>query len=254
VRLIALPFWPRLWRESPEQGAGALVLPLALWAVVAAVPGAFGVASSAREGLHEFASYFERNADPLVLEAGRFHLTGDRILRLDGSRSGVTFLIDPENTVPDTEIGAPQYVAVRADRIVVQQPGQRREYRASDVAKLCGEHFRFDGDWLRRSADGWVRTLLLVGYPLFAGFIRVTACAGYAFAVGLLLLLLRGQWIGLGYADCVTVALATSAFTIAADLALTLLGVRVPLLGVFVWPLVMTALGFVALAGAPARS
>jgi hypothetical protein len=252
VRLIALPFWPKLWRESPERGAGAIVLPLALWALAAAVPGAFGVASSVRENLYGFASYFELNADPLVLDHGRFRLTGDRILRIDGSSGGVTVLVDPENTVPDAEIESPQYIAVRADRIVLQQPEQRHEYTAADVAKLCGDDFLFDGAWLRRSADGWIRSLLLVGYPVVAAFVRITACASYAFAVGLLLLLLRGQWIGLGYADCVTVALATSAFTIAADLALTLLGVRVPLLGVVLWPLVMTALGFLVLASRPA--
>jgi hypothetical protein len=250
VRLIALPFWPRLWRESPEHGSGALILPLVLWALAVAVFGAFGVASAAREGVYGFASYFEKNADPLLLDQGRFSLTGERILYLEGKAGGATFLIDPEGTVPDSALKTPQYIAVRSDRVVMQQPGQRREWAAGDVAKLFGDHVLFDADWVRRSADRWVYPLVLVGYPFAAAFLRVATCAGFAFAVGVLLLLLRGQYLGLGYAACVTVALATSAFTMPADLALTLLGVPLSLpRSLVVWPLVMAALGFLALAG-----
>jgi hypothetical protein len=250
VRLVALPFWPRLWRDSPEHGSGALILPLVLWALAVAVFGAFRVASATREGVYGFASYFERNADPLLLDQGRFSLTGDRILNLEGKAGGATLLIDPEGTVPDAAVKTPQYIAVRADRIVLQQPGQRREWTAGDVAKLFGDHVLFDGNWVRRSADRWVYPLVLVGYPFVAAFLRVGLCAAFALAVGVLLLLLRGQWLGLGYAACVTVALATSAFTIPADLALTLLGVPLPFpQSLVVWPFVMAALGFAALAG-----
>jgi Protein of unknown function (DUF1189) len=250
VRLIALPFWPRLWRESPEHGSGALILPLVVWALIAAVPGAFRVASLAREAVYTFASFSERTSDPLLLENGRFSLTGDRILHSQGRDA--TLLVDPEGTVPDSEITTPQYIAVRADRIVLQQPGQRREWAAADVAKLVGDRVLFDGDWFRTRADEWVRPGVLVGYPFAAAFVRVGLCGMYALAAGLLLLLLRGQWIGLDYSACVTVALAASAFTMPADLALTLFGVSLPVFGLFIWPLVVTALGFVALAGSRA--
>ena len=48
------------------------------------------------------------------------------------------------------------------------------------------------------------------------------------------------------------VALAASAFTMPADLALTLFGVSLPMFGLFIWPLVVAALGFAALAGSRA--
>jgi hypothetical protein len=47
----------------------------------------------------------------------------------------------------------------------------------------------------------------------------------------------------------VTVALATSAFTIVADLGLKVLGVELPVKSFVLWPLVMAVLGFVALSG-----
>jgi hypothetical protein len=133
-------------------------------------------------------------------------------------------------------------------------PGQTREWPATEAAKLFGEPTLFDATWVRRAADRWVYPALAVGHPVLVAIGSVAVCAVYACAVGLLLLLLRGQWLGLGYPACVTLALATSAFTIVADLGLKLLGVELPLKGYVIWPLVMTALGFVALAGRGAEA
>jgi len=249
LRLLALPFSPRLWRESPEHGAGALLVPLVVWALAAGVVSGVRIANVARERVYELARDYEANADPLLLDQGRFSLTGERILQLESTDGSSLFLIDPAMTIPDAQLRAESYVVVRADRVVLQQPGQRKEWTPADVARLFGEHVLFDADWLRRAADRWVYPGLLGGFPPIAAFVRVAVCTLYASAVGLLLLLLRGQWLGLGYAQCVTVALATSAFTIAADLALTLFGVELPVRGYVLWPLVMAALGFVALAG-----
>ena len=140
-------------------------------------------------------------------------------------------------------------MVVRADKVVLRQPGQTREWPASEAAKLFGEPTLFDGTWVRRAADRWLYPAVVAGLPVVAAIGDVAVCAAYACAVGLLLLLLRGQWLGLGYPACMTLALATSAFTIVADLGLNLLGVALPLKGYVLWPLVMTALGFVALAG-----
>jgi len=248
VRLVALPFWPRLWRESPELGSGALLVPLLAWSLAGGAVGGLRFAEAARERVYELARDYDANADPLLLDHGRFSLTGPRILRVEGS-DGPIFLIDPAGTVPDAELREPKYVVVRADRIVIQQPGDRRELAPSEIGKAFGEHVLFDGEWLRRAADRWVYPFVLGGFPPLAALARVAQCALYAAAVGLLLLLLRGQWVGLDYGKCVTVALATSASTLAAGLALTLLDVQLPLPGYVVWPALMAALGFVALAG-----
>ncbi len=256
VRWAALPFWPRLWRESAEHDGGWTLLPLGLWALIAGVVFGIRVADAAHVGVYNFATYYEANADPLVLDGGHFSLTGERILRIENPDGSAAILFDPEETVRDDELKGTQSLVVRADKIVLRQPGQTREWPASEAAKLFGDHVLFDGSWVRRAADRWLYPGLATVLPVFAAIGNVAVCGAYACAVGLLLLLLRGQWLGLGYPACVTIALATSAFTIVADLALGVLGVALPLKGYVLWPLVMTALGFVALAGrgAEARS
>src|SRR5215813_15229977 len=117
MRVLALPFWPRLWRESPEQGAGALLVPLVLWALAAGVVSGVRIANVARERVYELARDYEANADPLLLDQGRFSLTGERILQLQSEDGSSLFLIDPATTIPEAQLRATQYVVVRADRV-----------------------------------------------------------------------------------------------------------------------------------------
>src|SRR5262245_39319638 len=109
VRLLALPFWPKLWREAPESGAGAIFVLLALWSLAAAAVFGVHVANGARNALQEAASYYEANADPLQLEGGRFSLAGDRILRFEDPNQSFMVLIDSEETVPEDEITSRNY-------------------------------------------------------------------------------------------------------------------------------------------------
>jgi hypothetical protein len=247
VRLATLPFWPKLWRESPEYGWGAIVGPLLLWILFASVVAGVLAANVTKTVLLQVADYYEREADPLLLEDGKFRVVGERQLRYEDPDRSFVFLIDPENTVSDDELADTEHVVVRADRIRLRQRTQIREMAAEDLARLLGDPVLIDADYLRDVTERFVRPAVMSGYTAVAMFIHVFTCALYSLFVGLLLFLLRGQYLGLSYGACVTVALAVSAATVALDLVLGVAGVDIPLPGILVWPLLMFALGWIAL-------
>jgi hypothetical protein len=248
VRLGALPFWPKLWRESPEYGLGAIVWPLLLWVLVASTIFGLRAAGATRSALMTAADYYEREADPLLLEDGTFRVQGDRLLRYtDG---GMTILIDPEETVSDEELAGTEHIVVRADLIRVRQRTQTREIQAADLSALLGDPVLLDADYMRGATDRLVWPTVAASYAVFATFGNALMCVLYALLVGLPLYLMAGQFAGLRYGPCALIALAVSATTVVLDLVLTLAGIGIPF-PVLVWPLLMLLLGWIAISGRP---
>ncbi len=248
ARLIQLPFRPGLWRQSAEYGLGSIVLPLMLLVLI--VDTGFGIraAARAREAVYAAAAFYEENADPLILEKGRFRIDGERVLFT--THEEITILIDPTYRVADEEITTERYLVVRDDRVIVQQPRQTRVVEAEDVAEFFGEDpLVIDAAFLRQMADGLVYPLVIAGYAVFATCFDFAAWAIYAVVVGGLLLLLRGRRSGLDYAQCAKLALATSAATVVLELVLILLEAEPGVPGPILWPLTMLVLGMLALAG-----
>ena len=131
--------------------------------------------------------------------------------------------------------------------MVVKQPRQTREIEARDLAELIGEPVLFDADWVREMADTYAYLGLILLYATVIPLLDVLACLIYAGVVGAILLMLRGQYLGLPCDACVRIALATSAATVGLDLIATIAGAGLPLPGILLWPLLMLGLGFIAL-------
>jgi hypothetical protein len=245
ARLVGLPFRPALWRASAEQSWLAVVLPLFALVLIADTAIGLVYAERSRAAIYRLADLYAANADVLVFENGKFSLSGPRIFR--ATEGDFTILLDPASTVPESELTTDAYLVVREDRVILRGRTQTRVIEAADYADP--ERFVLDAVEVRSVADEVVWWTLLV---LFAGLrlpFDLVACGVYALLAGALLHVLRGQRMGLSFAACVKIGLATCAATALLEVVLELLGISVPLpVRPLVWLGVATGLGFVALA------
>ncbi len=251
-RLVRLPFSPSLWQRSADAGFPEVLLPLLVLAFAANLALGWMMVPRLKEGVYQAADYYEENADPLVYQDGRFRLDGERILHYDDGE--FTLLVDPEWTVPDEAVTTLQYLVVRADEVTFKQAGRAREsYVVEEFAALLGPGpLVLDAQTVRDLADAWIPPVI-ISLMAFGGTLgELVGCFFYALIAGLLILLLRGQWLALGFPACYRVALATSSVKIV--LGFTFAATQTPTIlpGIVLWPAVMTALGLIALVRRPA--
>jgi len=240
ARLLGLPFRPDYWRDSPDYAFFPLFL--SLFAVIVIASLAKGCAQAAELGssLQRMASRLELTADPLVLEQGRIRILGSRTFQMtDGT---LTLLLDPESTVPESALTSRDWAAVRSDRVVVHLFGQTTVH--DDLAGLSeGKRVVIDSAYLRWFADQILPMFFVLLYlrdaafPLAGAFVVVLIGAA-------LILLLRGRHAGLGYADCLKIATATSCAAAVVDTSVLLLGVELPGRA-FLWLALIAGLGLV---------
>lgn len=244
-RLVQLPFRPALWRASAHFPTASVVLPLLVLVLAADTIIGFLRAGDARDAVYEAAQEYDETADPLVFEGGRFRLDGDRIFfRVFDD---TTVLVDPEVTVPDSAIETGSYLIVRADSVTTET----RRVGAEQLTEMAGdEPFVIDGATLRELADAVVYPGVLLGVAVVGTGFDLVMCLVYALVAGGILLLVRGQYLGLAFPECYRVALAASAATVVLELILVVSEVGEPVAGILLWPVLMFALGLVALAGA----
>lgn len=248
-RLLRLPVSPAFWRGCTRLSFPAILLPLAVLALAANL--LLGMVSVPRlkQSAYAAATYYDEHADPLLYQDGHFRLDGERIFYW--TDENVALLIDPERTIDDGEVTAAQYLVVRAEEVVLKQTGQAAEvYAVEDLEEILGvlgPGRVLDGSRIREWADRFVPPVVLTYFAVFGTLGELIGCLVYAAIAGILLMLLRGQWLGLDLAACYRVALGTSGAKIALGLLLGILGTGTGLPTFLLWPAVMLALGLLAL-------
>ena len=245
ARVLGLPFRPELWRASAEQPALATALPLLV--VILIADAAIGLihAERARAAIYRVADVYASSADVLVFRDGRFSLSGPRIFQM--TEGDVTILVDPQSTVPESAIQTSTALVVREDRVIVRGRTQTRELDAAAFADP--EPLVIDAAEVRQVADQVVFWTLLVLFGLMRPWFDIAASGGYALLAGGLLHTLRGKRLGLSFAGCFKLALATCAATAVLEIPLVLLPVSVPLLArPALWLVLSVGLGLLALA------
>ena len=256
ARVLQLPFLPSLWRSCAGLGLADVLLPLLVIVFGANVCLSFVMIPRVKDGAYEAATYYDANADPLLYEEGRLRLDGLRIFHY--TDADTTILIDPEHTVTVEDVETSQLFVVRADEITLKQTGQRPDvYVVEDFAEIfeaLGPGPILDGQRIRDLADAWIPPMVGAGIALGRSLFELTTCLFYALIAGLLLMLVRGQWLGLDFAACYRVALATSSSTVVLGLLLAIAGTGTGIPGIVLWPVLMTGLGMLALAGSRAET
>jgi len=247
-RLLLLPIAPAFWRRCADLALADIAAPLLVLALGVGLATGLIAAPRMQAFLHEVAEGYDERADPLVYENQRFALEGERILFWE--RDELTVLIDPERTQPDSSVSSAQFVIVRDDEVIVQQPGQDRErHAASDLEPFFGEErFVLDGESIMSFADRVAVPAVILFMAIFGSLMEFASCVLYAGVAGAVARLVRGQWLGLSFASCFQVALAASAATLLAGLLLSAFEIVSPLPGALLWPLLLTALTLWALA------
>lgn len=246
-RLLRLPISPSVWRMGADLQFPDVALPLLLITFVANLVLGWWMIPQMKDQAHGVAEYYDANADPLVYADGRFSLDGDRFLH--HVADDATILIDPDHNVADEEVTSAQYLIVRSDEVIFQQANRGREiWAAEDFAGVFGpEPWVLDGAKIRELADRWVPPVVLGAMAVLGTLGEFIACLLYALVAGLLVMLLRGQWLGLDFGACYRIALATAGAKVTLSFVLALTEIETGLPGILQWPLLMTALGFLAL-------
>jgi hypothetical protein len=247
-RLLLLPIAPAFWRRCADLALVDVAAPLLVLALGVGLATGLIAAPRLQAFLHEVAEGYDERADPLVYENQRFALEGERILFWQ--RDQFTVLIDPERTLPDSSVSSAQFVIVRDDEVIVQQPGRELErHAADDLEPFFGEErVVIDGARIKSFADRIAYPAVILFMAIFGSFMEFASCVLYAGVAGAVARLVRGQWLGLSFAACFQVALAASAATLVAGLLLSAFQILSPLPGVLLWPVLLSALTLWALA------
>jgi uncharacterized protein DUF1189 len=249
-RAFLMPLLPELWARAADWRPARLVLPLLT--LVAVLGGALAVyrTRDVRQQLWEAADSYDTSYPAVVMDKDGIHLEGEGIIRVDTNRQ--TLLVDPEETVPLSEIKTPEYVVVRRHEILQRRQFQDQRIRVEDVHRALGDR-RLDGASVRSFAARWGRLVQLGMAALTLVVLLGMEAVGGAFSAavaGGLVYGLRGRGLGLTYEQCFKVALAAYSLAIVVGLVLTFLGKSVgACFGVLVWPVVVTGLALWALAG-----
>lgn len=248
MRVLLLPFVPRMWSDARSWPAGAVIGPIFVLATLWV--GALGLYRNFefRSQLDGMASTWEENFDPVVMEKGVVRVEGSRLPR--GEEKGGLMLVDPEETVPTPTKGT--YIIVRKTNVI------RDTGPAVDLKQIHdlmgGEPLRIDGPALRGWVDRW-GTRAQVGiltFFLFFEWIGVLLGLVYGLMAGAILGSIWGKSRGLSGTQCSVVGIATMAVKPVLGVVMALTGTSVhPCLGTFFWPALGVALGSWALSRLP---
>lgn len=242
-RAFLMPLLPALWTRAAGWRPVELVLPLLTLAAV--LVGALSLyrAHGMRAALLEAAASYDASYPAVIMDEEGIRLEGEGIIRLE--TDGKTILVDPEETVPLSDIKTTEYVVVRKREILQKRLFRTERTRVADLHQFLGDR-RLDGASLRGFVARWGLVLQLgVAALVLAVMLAVESVAGglYAAAAGGIAYGLRGRGLGLTWQSCFKVALAAYSLVLVVDTVLNLLG-HSPgaCFGLLIWPTVLTVL------------
>jgi len=250
VRLVGLPFRPDLWRASAEYPALAIALPLLVLTFLVDSALGFYYAEAARQAIYKVAERYAASADPLLFEDGRFSLRGTRIFQM--TEGNFSILVDPAESVPESEMTTETYLIVRENGVVVRTTQERAFVEADTFAD---ERFELGAFELRQIADELVRPMIIALFAMVLPIFNLLMSIGCSALAGALLFAMGGRPLGLDFAACWKVSLAVCTAVVLATSLLPLLGIALPLLlQALLWPPLVALAGGLALATRPEPS
>lgn len=253
-RLTLMPFVPRMWAEARAWPVSAVLLPLLCLSLL--LSASLGLYRGVEfRGLYmENAQQYDASFDPIVVEHGVVRVEGTRLPRHDNGR--LAYLVDPDETVPLSEIRAPRYFIVRRDTVTRFEHGATRDVSIPELADALGiEHLRIDGRSLRELDEKygiWAIAALTAMIVVFFVGADALLCPAFALLAGLAAATLAGRRRGLDLRATFRMALATLALRPVVGTALALAGTNIDgCVGLIAWPAIAAVLTTAAMRTVP---
>lgn len=249
ARLVLMPVHPGVWREAAATGVAGSLAAIAFWAVL--LYGGLGALRGdqfSKEGITA-AGTWDSKYDPIVIDKGTVSVAGPRILRYDLEGSKLV-IVDPGETVAESDITASEYVLVRKDRIINKRSfGRPQELPMAELPWLSTASFTIEGGTIRGFFVAHRRQIVFGMAAFLALFGAIGALAAglvYALPVAAMTAAFPSRegrlWVE-GY----KVALAASTGTIPIKVGVALLAFSVPCyIGLVIWPALTLAFAMLA--------
>src|SRR5262249_12523 len=151
-RVFLMPFLPGLWSRAALWRPGELVLPLLVLTAVVGGGLALYRGYGGRQGAGEAAGASGRSYPRVVPGEEGSHLDGPGVLRFE--TEGKTILVDPEETVPLSDIKTAEYVVVRKHQILQKRLFRTETTNVADLQQVLGNR-RVDGASVRSFVARW---------------------------------------------------------------------------------------------------
>src|SRR5262245_13902848 len=242
-RAFLMPLLPELWSRAAGWRVTQIVLPLLVLAAVLGGALAIYRGRGVREELRTAAESYDASYPAVVMDEEGIRLDGEGIIRVETPRR--TVLVDPEETVPLSDLKTPEYIVVRKREILQKRLFQTERTRVEDLRQVLGNR-RLDGASVRAFVARWGLLLqvglaaLMLGVMLLVESVVGALCASVAGGVAYGL---RGRGLGLGYGQCFKVALAAYSLAIVVGVVLNFLGSSPgACFGLLIWPSIVTGL------------
>ena len=227
--------------QAAHAGPSLLVYVFAACLLVPLLNGVPGGVMAMRgyESMVGEAAGYDEHFDPIVVSQGEVS-AGPRIVYSATDRQ--TLLIDPDETVPDSEVTSPESVIIRRTTIVRTEAMRTQTYQVAAMVEVFGlGDFTVDSTHLAATLDSyrWHYYGLAALFYLANSAVDLAFIGIYGTLVAMLLsLVLRSQKVTVRSA--VGPAIIAGVLTVPLAWALWAVGLNVGFLGWMVWPPVIT--------------
>lgn len=233
----AAPFWPAAWKQAWNANTLVVLVQLLAWTTLFSLltPGLWQLDFIGADWA-EIGRMYDAEYDPIRLEQGQVYVDGPRIVHLE--TPGETFLVDPDLTIPDEAVTAPQAIVVRRDHLFRRQAFREERMDLLEMQTTLGvPDFRVDGPSIQAFGETW-GTRIGVGFALFLFVVTATvdAVTGLVYATVIAAALASARSVPFGQVFRVCLAVACMADLLHALLRVVGLGPLPCCSGLVIWP------------------
>lgn len=255
LQWLALPYLPKAWILGAQWTTMRLVLALAATALL--YDGALllyrGI--DLRSEIGKLAETYDQEYSTVVVENGEVSVVGGPI-RVSGEGTK-DFIVDPDETIEESTITAPEYILVRRTTLIQKRPFDRRTYDVRDLQELVGEdRIEISGTSIGRVYREWGWWIALgTAFGLTAVMLPTNVIVGllYSLAAGGLILAIRGKRLGHEFGVCFRCALVASTTVVVLKTLLSLAGTGLSCLGFVVWIAITTGMALWTVGKVPSK-